>query len=104
MTNSQPIYFIKADFGKLGAAWVERDVNETDRATTIRDLIGMQIDRPLAVIEMNPDEGTSRDVSEDIAREIADWSSSKGEPLHPRLIDFIHDNAGGAWARGLKAA
>lgn len=102
MTNQNTFHFILADFGKLGTAWVERDPNDMDRETTIRDLMGMQIDRPLSVIEVNISEGTSRDVSEDIAREIA--GRAQRDPLHQPLIDFIHDNAGAPLARELRAA
>lgn len=96
------LHFILADFGSLGTAWVERDPNDMDRETTIRDLMSMQIDKPLRVLEVDPAEGTSRDVSEDIAREIAD--RTQRDPLHQPLIDFIHDHAGAALARELKAA
>jgi hypothetical protein len=103
--TSQTIHFVLAHFGKdIGAAWVERSVNETDRATTIRDLIDMQIENPLQIIEVDVKDGTSRDVTEDVAREIADWSGAKCEPLHQSLIDFIHDHAGSQLARELQAA
>jgi hypothetical protein len=37
----------------------------------------------------NTSEGWSRDVTEEIAREIKDWSERKGEELSPGLRDFI---------------
>ncbi len=97
---TRPVYFIKADYGKLGSAWVERDANETDRETTITDLLRAQIDRPLEV--WCADDGCWTDVSEDIAREIA--GRSQRDPLPQPLIDFIHDHAGAALARELRAA
>jgi hypothetical protein len=81
-------YFILADHGKFGASWVERDVNETDRATTVADLMDMQIDDPVAVF--CAEDGHWSDVSEDVAREIA----GKHEALHPKLIEFIELHAG----------
>lgn len=96
------LHFILADFGRYGTKWVERDPNDCDRETTIRDLIAMQVDRPLKVIEIDIEEGTSRDVSEDIAREIA--ARAQRDPLCQPLIDFIHDNASAALARELRAA
>lgn len=102
MTSQTALHFILADFGRRGTAWVERDPNDMDRETTIRDLMGMQIDRPLRVIEVNVSEGTSRDVSEDIAIEIA--ARAQRDPLCQPLIDFVHDNASAALARELRAA
>lgn len=96
----QTLHFILASFGGAGTSWVERDPNDMDRATTIRDLIGMQIDHPLRVIAVDPSEGWSRDVSEDIAREIA----ATHEPLHPRLIEFIAFHCGEVLANEMEAA
>lgn len=98
------IYFVKCDFGKIGHAWIERNVNETNRSTLINDLIGGQIEAPLQILEVDPADETCRDVTEDVAKALADWSSSTSEPLSRSLVAFIHDNAGSAWARGLQAA
>jgi hypothetical protein len=100
--SPRPLYFVLASFGNAGTAWVERDPNDCDRETTIRDLIDGQIEDPLQVIEVDPDEGTSRDVSEDIAREIAD--RVRREPIPQALINFIWDAASPALARELRAA
>lgn len=99
------LYFVKCDFGpRIGHSWIERHVNETGRSTLINDLIGGQIENPLQILEADPTEGTCRDVTEDVAKALADWSASKCEPLHRPLIDFIHDNAGAAWTRSLRVA
>lgn len=97
------LHFILADFGpKIGTAWVERDPNRMDRETTIRDLIAGQIDRPLRVLEVIPDENSSNDVSEDIARDIA--GRVQRDPISDALIGFIWDHAGSALAREMVAA
>lgn len=98
------LYFVKCSFGKAGHAWIERNVNDTSRSTLINDLIGGQIENPLQILEVDPAEGTSRDVTEDLAKALADYCASKCEPLHRPLVDFIHDNAGAAWARRIKVA
>lgn len=98
------MYFVKCDFGKIGHAWIERNVNETDRSTLINDLIGGQIENPLQILEVDPVEGTSRDVTEDVAKALADWSGSTCEPLSRALVDFVHDFAGSQFSRGLKVA
>lgn len=94
-------YFILADFGS-GTAWIERATGDMDRATTIRDLITMQVDHPLQV--WAAEDGRWHEVTEDICREIADWSSSKGEPLNRVLIEWIESNTSVTFARALKAA
>jgi hypothetical protein len=99
--NTAPAYFVKVDLGKLGAVWLERNVNETDRETLIRDLIDGQIEDPLQVIEVEIG-GMAVDVSESIAREIAD--RVQNDPISEALIAFVHDNASPALARELRSA
>jgi hypothetical protein len=60
-----------------------------DRKSVIRDLVNGQYNNPVRIVCFNTSEGTSRDVSEDIARDIKDWSERKGEDLSPGLRDFI---------------
>ena len=100
--NTAPAYFVKVDLGKLGAVWLERNVNELDRETLIRDLIDGQIEDPLQVIEVDLADGTSRDVSEDIARAIAD--RVQRDEISRSLHSFIWDNAGASLARELRVA
>jgi hypothetical protein len=62
------------------------------RAETVRDILAGQVEDVERVIEFNPTEGTSRDVSEDIAREIAHLA---GEPVGRRdLRDFLETQLG----------
>ncbi len=103
--TSQTIYFVKCSFGpQIGQAWIEREADATGKAALMHDLINLQIENPLQILAVDVRDGISSDVTEDIAREIADWSSSKSEPLAQSLINFIHDNVGAAFARELKAA
>jgi hypothetical protein len=97
--NPAPLYFVLADHGSAGTAYVERDPNDMDRETTILDLIGGQIDAPLQVFEGEVG-GLFRDVTEDLAREIA--GRVQREPIRQALIDFIGDNAGWQLARELR--
>ena len=63
-------YLIEADYGRLGT---EATINfqKAAKRDVIRDLVAGEHDMPLRVIAFNVSEGWSRDVSEDIAREIA---------------------------------
>ena len=62
----------------------------TSRAETIADILTGQVEDVQRVIEFNPVEGTARDVSEDIAREIAGLLA---EPVgRCDLRDFLEKN------------
>jgi hypothetical protein len=60
--------------GRFGRFQVyrETDVDEADRETIIRDIIGGQYEKAARVVAFNTAEGWSRDISEDIAREIVE--------------------------------
>src|SRR5215212_5333819 len=58
------------DFGRLGLAWRETDVEDTGFETVVRDLLDGQYSSPVRVIAFNITEGWSRDVSEDVALEL----------------------------------
>ncbi|HEY2137905.1 MAG TPA: hypothetical protein VGH49_18615 [Xanthobacteraceae bacterium] len=72
------------------------------RAETVRDILTGQVEDVERVIEFNPAEGTSRDVSEDIAHEIARLAGDRlaggpvaGEPVRRRdLRDFLEQQLG----------
>jgi hypothetical protein len=57
----------------------ETEDGDTDRATLIRDLLEGQYDNPVRVVAFNTAEGWSRDVSEDIANDLQDVWSDRGE-------------------------
>ena len=53
----------------------EQNVSSLDRATVVKDIADGQYEDLIQVIELNPVEGTCRDVTEDIAWEVsARWS------------------------------
>ena len=77
----------RADF------FAERSLPDTtSRAETIADILTGQVEDVQRVIEFNPVEGTARDVSEDIAREVAGLLT---EPVGRRdLRDFLEEQLG----------
>jgi hypothetical protein len=83
------VYLVLDDFGPLGRSYREADEARADRKSVIRDLVNGQHNDPVRIVCFNTSEGWSRDVSEEIAREIKDWSERKGENLSPGLRDFI---------------
>jgi hypothetical protein len=92
-----PFYIVRIDCGEYGKDIIER----TDRDILIRDLIAGQIEDPLQIIECEVG-GMCSDVSEEIARAVAD--RAQDEPLPQSLINFIWDAASPALARELRSA
>jgi hypothetical protein len=72
---------------------VERSLADaTSRAVTVQDILTGQVEDVRRVIEFNPVEGTARDASEDIAREVAGLLV---EPVGRRdLRDFLEEHLG----------
>jgi hypothetical protein len=67
----------------------EADENEATRAKVIRNIADGQYRRPLRVVAFNTAEGWSRDVTEDIAREMLEFALRKTEPLSHSAGRFI---------------
>jgi hypothetical protein len=83
------VYLVLNDFGLLGRAWPESDEQRTDRESVIRDLFEGQYSDPVRVVAFNTAEGWSRDVSEDIAKELAKRFAVEDEELSPGLEAFL---------------
>ena len=60
----------------------------------IRDISDGQYSNPVRVVSFNTAEGWSRDVTEDIAREMLDLARRKAEPLSKSAQAFVE------WATG----
>jgi hypothetical protein len=73
------------------------------RATLLKDIIDGNLTRVMKVFAFNPVEGWSKDVTEDIAIEVANSLDASDEIPDP-VIDFIEANAGLEYAKGLRAA
>lgn len=87
--DDQSVYLVVDDFGKRGQCWRETDVEATDLETVITDLIAGQYNNPVRVIGFNTAEGWSRDVSEEIAVEIARRCGLQGEEVPASLQEFV---------------
>jgi hypothetical protein len=83
------VYLVLDDFGKLGRAYREADEEEANRETVIRDLMEGQYNNPVRIVAFNTAQSWSRDVTEDIAREIQARAARSGDALSPGLRDFI---------------
>jgi hypothetical protein len=56
------VYLVLDDFGRLGFAWRETNVQDTDLESAIDDLLEGQYSNPVRIIGFNTTEGWSRDV------------------------------------------
>ncbi|WIG50989.1 MAG: hypothetical protein OJF48_001906 [Afipia sp.] len=83
------VYIVEDDFGRIGRAYRETDVEKADLETIIQNLITGQFNDPIRVVSFNTAERWSADVSEDIAREIQRRHDIIGEPVPAHLQDFI---------------
>ena len=75
---------------RLGRPCCETDEADTDRATPIHLLEG-QYSSPVRVVAFNTAEGWSRDVSDEIATELAQACADRGQ-TPPSIADFIADH------------
>jgi hypothetical protein len=82
--------------GQLGRAFREIGLVEGDRETIVRNLISGQYPNAQRVVTLNTAEGSSRDVSEDIAFEVLDRAFEADETSTDGTKRFIdrHINLG----------
>ena len=67
--DERDVYLVLDDFGgRIGQAWREIGVEDTDLETVITELLEGQYSSPVRVIGFNIAEGWSRDVSADVAQ------------------------------------
>lgn len=83
------LYFVEADFGRLGRAFVETDRDKNSRQQVIQDIADCQIESPIKVLEVFEDEGTCRDVTEDIAIAVREHLYVNERPIPIRLEDWL---------------
>src|SRR3954453_18334899 len=77
-------YLVLDDFGgRLGLAWRESGIDNTELGTVIRDLLDGQYSSPVRA------EGWSRDVSEDIARELTRLCAEEHRDMPECLWRFV---------------
>jgi hypothetical protein len=97
--TDQDVFLVVDDFGSLGQAWRETDVGGTALETVIGDLLEGQYNNPVMVVGFNVEEGWSRDVSAEVARELGRRCARQDRDLPEFLQDFMSRHAGKATAR-----
>jgi hypothetical protein len=85
----QTVYLVMDDLGRLGQVWREADVGATDLETVIQDLLAGQYKDPIGVFAFNALEGSSRNVSEDVAKELRRRSDLQLTDVPSSIQDFV---------------
>ena len=88
------VYLVLDDFGRMGCAWRETNVEDTGLEAVIQDLLEGQYSNPVRVIGFNVSEGWVRDVSEEIARKLRQHCADEGSELPESLHQFVEQGAG----------
>jgi len=88
------VYLVLDDFGRIGWAWRETNVEDTDYETVINDLLEGQFANPVRVIGFNTAEGWSKDVSADVARELGQRCADQDRELTDFLERFVERYTG----------
>jgi hypothetical protein len=82
----------------------ERSLEDScSKETLIEHILSGELHRPMKIFSFNVIEGWSRDVTEDIAREVA-GRLDVNDMIPETLIDFIETHAGLEYARGLRVS
>jgi hypothetical protein len=77
-SSPDDVYLVLGDFGKRGWSWRELDEERTDRETVVRDLMDGQYSAPFSIVAFNTSESWSRDVSAEVADDIAQRCANDG--------------------------
>jgi hypothetical protein len=91
VTQERDTYFVLDDLGgRIGRLWREAGEEDTDRAVLIRHLFEGQYANPIRIVAFNTAQGWSRDVTEEIARELWKCCGDQGEVPRSLLAFLDH--------------
>jgi hypothetical protein len=82
-------YIVLDDYGKAGRVYREAAEADATLESIIDDLLTGQFNNPVLVAAFNTSEGWSRNVSEDVAREVARRVADSGRPLAVSSRQFV---------------
>jgi hypothetical protein len=83
------VHIVLDDYGKAGRVYRETDEEDTTIGSVVDDLLTGQFNNPVRVVAFNTSEGWSRDVSEDIAREVLRRVAERGRSLATSSRKFV---------------
>jgi len=83
------------DFCHHGRSWRETNESAADRETVIRDMLAGEYNYPVRVVAFNAAEGWSRDVTLEIADEVARRFTEQDD-LSDSILQFLEAHRPGA--------
>ncbi len=83
------VHIVLDDYGKAGRVYRETKEEDTTLGSIVDDLLTGQFNNPVRVVAFNTSEGWSRDVSEDIAREVLRRVAGRAHPLAASSRKFV---------------
>src|SRR5580692_3616092 len=83
------VHVVLDDFGKVGRVYRETAEEDTTLGSVVDDLLTGQFNNPVRVVAFNTSEGWSRDISEDVAREVVRRVAGSGRPLAVSSRKFV---------------
>jgi hypothetical protein len=92
--QDQTVYIVITNFGTIGSAFVETNVEAANLEPVVTDLMSGQYNNPLRVVAFNTTEHWAEDASEDIAREIMRRLDLAGDDLPSSLEGFVDRHLG----------
>ena len=88
----QTVYLVVDRFQSANV-YRETEIERADLDTIIADLLSGQFNDPVRVVAFNTLEHWSKDVSQEVAREIETRCDIQGEPVPDHLQEFVHGHA-----------
>jgi len=88
------VYLVLNESGRMGYAWHETNVGDTDLEAVIDELFEGQYNDPVRVIGLNLTAGWVRDASEEIARKLRQRCADEGREVPDSLQQFVEEAAG----------
>ena len=82
-------HIVLEDLGKAGRIYRETDKEDTTLGSVVDDLLTGQFNNPVRVVAFNTSEGWSRDVSEEVAREVLARVARRARPLAASSRKFV---------------
>ncbi|SED10878.1 hypothetical protein [Bradyrhizobium erythrophlei] len=94
-SDDQTVYLVADDFGRIGRAWREADLETADLENVIQEMLAGEYSNPIRVAAFNTSEHWSEDVSGDIAREIQRRCDLQLTDVPPHLQAFVDRHISG---------
>jgi hypothetical protein len=83
------VHIVLDDVGKAGRVYRETDEEDTTLGSVVDDLLTGQFNNQVRVVAFNTSEGWSREVSEDVAREVLRRVAGRARPLAASSRKFV---------------